>query len=412
MTYSTIQFKISNAVGILTLDRPDRLNSFTLQMHSEVRDALDLVNTNDGIRCLLLTGNGRGFCAGQDLADRTKHSDNQPADLSHSLNTQYNPLVRTLTELSKPVICAVNGVAAGAGANLALVCDIVFAARSASFIQSFCKLGLIPDSGGTWSLPNLVGRARAMGIAMLGDRISAEQAEHWGLIWKCVDDDQLMTTAIELAQHLATQPTQGLAAIKHGINMGMNSDLNSQLDYEASTQGILGQTNDYKEGVTAFIKSAKPIFPVTNMTNTEQKLSADELARACADEMLKNDPCSKALGMQLVNVGEGYASMSMTIREDMLNGHGITHGGLIFTLADSCFAFACNSRNQCTVAQNCMVDFIRPSSLGDRLTANAKEINLTGKNGIYDIVVSNQNDQVVAQFRGKSRAIRGTIINN
>ena len=260
MTYTTIQFEVENGVAILRLNRPERLNSFTLTMHAEVRDALEQVKADENMRCLLLTGNGRGFCAGQDLSDRKANTDNSPPDLSHSLDTQYNPLVRSLTELSKPVICAVNGVAAGAGANIALVCDIVFAARSANFIQSFCKLGLIPDSGGTWSLPRLVGRARAMGIAMLGDRITAEQAEHWGLIWKCIDDELLMTEAIKLAEHLANQPTQGLGAIKHAINTGMNSDLDTQLNYEAATQGELGKSQDYREGVAAFMEKRKPVF--------------------------------------------------------------------------------------------------------------------------------------------------------
>jgi len=260
MTFNAIQFETAEGVACIRLNRPDRLNSFNSEMHGEIAHAFDSVAMDDSIRCVLLTGNGRGFCAGQDLSDRAVNSDNAPPDLQASLTDRYNPLIRAITSLQKPVVCAVNGVAAGAGANIALACDIVIAARSAVFIQAFCKIGLVPDSGGTWSLPNLVGRARAMGLAMLGDKINAEQAERWGMIWQCVDDETLDETALNLARHLATQPTRGLAAIKQAINAGCASDLSSQLDLEGSLQGELGRSEDYREGVAAFMEKRPASF--------------------------------------------------------------------------------------------------------------------------------------------------------
>jgi 2-(1,2-epoxy-1,2-dihydrophenyl)acetyl-CoA isomerase len=198
MTYQNILFSIEGGIARITLNRPDRLNSFNGEMHLELRDAL--AQTRDKhARVLLLTGAGRGFCAGQDLADRNVSVGSDPVDLGYTIETFYKPLILSLRALEMPVICAVNGVAAGAGASIALACDIVLAARSASFIQAFCKLGLVPDAGGTWVLPRLVGTARAMGLAMLGDKLSAEQAESWGLIWKCLDDDKLMAEAEKIA---------------------------------------------------------------------------------------------------------------------------------------------------------------------------------------------------------------------
>jgi 2-(1,2-epoxy-1,2-dihydrophenyl)acetyl-CoA isomerase len=260
MAYNTIQFEIDQGVARLRLNRPDRLNSFNREMHVEVRDALTIARDNRDIRCVLLAANGRGFCAGQDLSDRAVSSDAAPPDLSASLTEWYNPLIRNLTSMQKPVVCAVNGVAAGAGASIALACDIVLAARSAVFIQAFCKIGLVPDSGGSWSLPHTVGKARAMGLAMLGDKINAEQAERWGMIWQCVDDDKLNAEALSLANHLATQPTRGLAAIKQAINSAIASDLDTQLDLEGRLQGELGRGDDYKEGVSAFMEKRPAKF--------------------------------------------------------------------------------------------------------------------------------------------------------
>ncbi|MGE0597350.1 MAG: 2-(1,2-epoxy-1,2-dihydrophenyl)acetyl-CoA isomerase PaaG [Hyphomonadaceae bacterium] len=255
--FETIVFDVSDGVARLTLNRPDRLNSFTVQMHDEVRRALSALGD---ARVLVLTGAGRGFCAGQDLSDRAVAPGGEGVDLGESLENRYNPLVRRLASLELPVICAVNGVAAGAGANIALACDVVIAGRSAKFIQSFANIGLIPDSGGTWMLPRLVGQARALGLALTGDALSAEQAEGWGLIWKCVDDDKLAAETEALAAKFAAAPTRGLAAIKKLMRESAARTLDAQLDVERDTQRTLGRTGDYKEGVAAFMEKRKPNF--------------------------------------------------------------------------------------------------------------------------------------------------------
>src|SRR3954449_11167981 len=213
MAYETIEFKLEGGIARLTLNRPDRLNSFTVKMHEEVADALSRL---DGARVLVLTGAGRGFCAGQDLGDRAV-APGEAVDLGQSVESWYNPLIRRITAFPFPVIARVNGVAAGAGANIALACDMVIAARSAKFIQSFASIGLIPDSGGTWVLPRLVGQARALGLALTGEPLPADKAEEWGLIWKAVDDDELDTEVDAVAQKLASLPPLGLAAIKEMI---------------------------------------------------------------------------------------------------------------------------------------------------------------------------------------------------
>ena len=258
--FNTLKLKIEDGLAILTLNRPDRLNSFNTEMFSDFKTALKLVTPENGIRCLLITGEGRGFCAGQDLGDRAVDPDADSPDLSLSLENNYNPLMRKLTQLEMPVICAVNGVAAGAGSSIALACDIVFAARSASFIQAFCKIGVIPDSGGSWLLPNKLGRARALGLALLGDKLPAEKAEEWGLIWKCVDDDKLMEEAIAVGKHLATQPTKGLSLIKRAVDASFTNSYDEQLDLERDLQGIAGRTDDYREGVSAFMDKRAAVF--------------------------------------------------------------------------------------------------------------------------------------------------------
>jgi 2-(1,2-epoxy-1,2-dihydrophenyl)acetyl-CoA isomerase len=260
MSYANILLESTNGVATLTLNRPDKLNSFNTEMHREVRDAVRAVAADPAVRCLLLTGAGRGFCAGQDLSDRAVAPGAEVPDLGESLERFYNPLIRTLRTLEKPVVCAVNGVAAGAGANIAFAADIVLAARSASFVQAFCRIGLVPDSGGTWILPRLVGTARATALAMLGDKVSAEQAEAWGMIWKCVDDDKLTETAEGLARHLATQPTRGLALIKRAMQASATNTLDQQLDLERDFQRLAGRTQDYREGVAAFIEKRAPRF--------------------------------------------------------------------------------------------------------------------------------------------------------
>ncbi len=259
MDFATIQLEIAEGAARLTLNRPDRLNSFTVEMHTEVSRALEAVSKSDA-RVLVLTGAGRGFCAGQDLSDRAVAPGGDGVDLGESLDKRYNPLVRRLATLEMPVICAVNGVAAGAGANIALACDIVIAARSAKFIQSFANIGLIPDSGGTWMLPRLAGQARAMGLALTGEPLSAERAEAWGLIWKCVDDDKLAEEVNVLAAKFATAPTKGLAATKKLIRAAWVSSFEDHLHIERATQSELGRTSDYKEGVAAFMEKRTPKF--------------------------------------------------------------------------------------------------------------------------------------------------------
>lgn len=257
---SDILCTVADGVATLTLNRPDKLNSFTSAMHAQLREALAGVAADRSVRCLLLTGAGRGFCAGQDLSDRAVAPGEAVPDLGHSIETNYNPLVRALRALEMPVVAAVNGVAAGAGANIALACDLVLAGRSASFVQAFCKLGLVPDSGGTWFLPRLVGTQRAMALAMLGEKVTAEEAERLGMIWKVVDDAELMPTARALARHLATQPTRGLALIKQAIHASATNGLDAQLDLERDLQRAAGRTADYREGVAAFLEKRAPRF--------------------------------------------------------------------------------------------------------------------------------------------------------
>ncbi|MFL5324013.1 MAG: 2-(1,2-epoxy-1,2-dihydrophenyl)acetyl-CoA isomerase PaaG [Microvirga sp.] len=244
---------------VLTLNRPDRLNSFNEAMHERLMAALLEAEADEGCRALLLTGAGRGFCAGQDLSNRVFEPGVTP-DLTRTIERWYNPLVRKLRSFRMPIVCAVNGVAAGAGANIALACDIVLAARSAKFIQAFAKIGLLPDSGGTWFLPRLVGSARARGLALLAEPLPAEKAEAWGLIWKAVDDESLMIEAEKLAAHLATQPTIGLGLTKQAVDASWGNTLDRQLDLERDLQGEAGRTPDYAEGVSAFFAKRAPSF--------------------------------------------------------------------------------------------------------------------------------------------------------
>jgi 2-(1,2-epoxy-1,2-dihydrophenyl)acetyl-CoA isomerase len=259
VSYECIVFDVKDGVARLTLNRPERLNSFNTRMHAEVRAALAAI-PGSGARVLVIGGAGRGFCAGQDLDDRAVAPGSTAPDLADSIEKYYKPLVLALRALPMPVIAAVNGVAAGAGANIALACDLVVAARSASFVQAFSKLGLVPDSGGTWFLPRLVGTARALGLTLLGDKLSAEQAASWGLIWRCVEDGELAGVVEGLAQQFAAAPTRGLARTKQAIYEGWGRSLAQQLDVERDYQGELGRTADYAEGVAAFGAKRVPNF--------------------------------------------------------------------------------------------------------------------------------------------------------
>jgi 2-(1,2-epoxy-1,2-dihydrophenyl)acetyl-CoA isomerase len=259
MPYETITFEVSNAIARLTLNRPDKLNSFNTHMHGEVKQALAALASSNA-RVLILTGAGRGFCAGQDLGDRAVSAGAEPVDLGESIEKRYNPLVMALHNLPMPVIAAVNGVAAGAGANIALACDIVIAARSASFVQSFAKLGLLPDAGGTWALPRLVGNARALGLALLGDKLKAELAAQWGLIWQCVEDSELSSVVDAMAQQFAAAPTRGLAATKAAIRASWQHTFAEQLGVERDAQRELGRSADFVEGVAAFSEKRAPRF--------------------------------------------------------------------------------------------------------------------------------------------------------
>ena len=258
-------FERADGVATLTLNRPDKLNAFTIGLHRALAAALDAVEGDAAVRAVLLTGAGRGFCAGQDLAERAATmslegaASGAPSGPS-ALEVWYNPLIRRLRRLEKPVVCAVNGVAAGAGANVALACDIVLASRSASFVQAFVRIGLVPDAGGSYALPRLVGMARARALAMLGDRLSAAQAAEWGLIWRVVEDDALMSEATALARHLATQPTRALALIKQALNASAGNTLDQQLDLERDLQKEAAATEDFREGIAAFLAKRPPRF--------------------------------------------------------------------------------------------------------------------------------------------------------
>jgi len=261
MDYTAIQFSNTGAVATITLNRPDKLNCFTQKMIGEIRHALDTVAAPaSGIRCLMITGAGRGFCSGQDLVEAMTHTNGAPPDLGEIVEKSYTPMIRAMRELEMPVLGAVNGIAAGAGAGFALACDIVLAAKSASFLLPFAKIGLAVDGGATWTLPRLVGHARALAMTMLAEPVSAEQAESWGMIWKAVDDIELMPTAQKMAAHLANQPTRALALSKKLLQASTANTLDVQLEMEGKLQTLAGRTEDFREGVAAFIEKRPARF--------------------------------------------------------------------------------------------------------------------------------------------------------
>ncbi len=256
MAYETILYEQDGPLATLTFNRPDKLNSMTASMHAEIRDAFAQIE-ECGTRALIVTGAGRGFCAGQDLADLDLSGE---IDLSYTLESDFNPLVRRIYNAEFPTVCAVNGVAAGAGANVALACDIVVAARSASFLQAFARIGLMPDAGGTWSMTRLAGPARAKGMSLLADPISAEQAESWGMIWKVVDDEALQAEALAIAAKLVAGPTMAYRLAREAVNDAGVNTLDQQLELETKGQGSLAKSDDFREGVNAFLEKRKPEF--------------------------------------------------------------------------------------------------------------------------------------------------------
>ena len=260
---SSVLVSVEAGVLRITLNRPEKLNALNPEMHGLLRAAFQRAADESSIRAVVLTGAGRGFCTGQDLAERDVSPGAPPIDLAVSLGSHYNPLVRRMRALPKPIVCAVNGVAAGAGANLALACDIVIAARSASFVQAFSRLGLVPDAGGSYFLPRLVGTARAMGLALLAEKLDAEQAAQWGLIWKVVDDAELIPTSRVLAEKLAKGATKGYGLLKKALYASPGNLLDAQLDLERDLQREAGLTEDYREGVTAFKEKREPRFKGT-----------------------------------------------------------------------------------------------------------------------------------------------------
>ncbi len=376
MGYQTILYDVAGRIARLTLNRPERLNSFNAAMHAEVRDALGRVSV-DGARVLVLTGAGRGFCAGQDLGERQPAPDGARPDLGESIERNYKPLVLALSALPVPTIAAVNGVAAGAGASIALACDLVVAAKSAAFIQAFSKLGLVPDAGATWQLPRLVGRARALGLAMLGERLPAETGRRLGADLAlrrgrgfsgacraacgragCGADPQPGAHArgdagVRLADARGAARSRARLPARARLHRGLRRGCRRvRREARAALHGA----------VTAPMDAKQP-----DRDEEQRQRTAERSAQA----LWSGDAASRHLGMAVDSCGPGRASVSMRIRPEMVNGHGICHGGLVFALADSAFAFACNSYGHNTVAAGASIEFLAPGREGDTLRANA-----------------------------------------
>jgi 2-(1,2-epoxy-1,2-dihydrophenyl)acetyl-CoA isomerase len=260
MSEHPVLVEVADGVMTLTLNRPDQLNAFNEPMHHGLRDAFDRAADDDAVRAVLLTGAGRAFCAGQDLSERVMGDDDEPPDLGDTLERLYEPLVRQVTGLHKPVVAAVNGVAAGAGCNLALICDLIVCGRSAQFIEAFCRIGLVPDAGGSWALPRIIGLQRALGMALTGEAIDAERALSWGLVWKIFSDEELASEARSLTLRLAAGPTRALGLTKRLLRASYANDLDAQLTLERAYQREAGRSADFREGVRAFVEKRPPRF--------------------------------------------------------------------------------------------------------------------------------------------------------
>jgi len=263
MSKPTILYEMNGGIAKITLSRPERLNSFNEDMHKALAAALDKVDADNSARVILLTGAGRGFCAGQDLGDRNVAPGAERPDLGQTIGTFYNPLIRRLAASDIPTVCAVNGVAAGAGANIALACDIVIAASTAKFVEVFANIGLLPDSGGTYHLPRHIGQARALGLSLLAEPILAKKAKKWGLIWDVCAPDDLSEKSMDIAKALAAKPKIGLALNRKAIRASFNNTLDEQLELERSSMRAAGRSDDYAEGVRAFMEKRKPKFTGT-----------------------------------------------------------------------------------------------------------------------------------------------------
>lgn len=262
-TYKTIEYAIDNKVGTLRLNRPHRYNSFTDEMHEDMRLVIKQIKKNvlkNELYCLVITGNGKGFCTGQDLTGRYESVKAGNINLGKSLNENYNPLIKSISTLSIPVVCAVNGVVAGAGIGLALACDIVVAVQSASFIFAFSRVGLVPDSGSSWSVVQSIGLPRAKALCLLGDTLTAKDAEKFGLIWQCVEDGELDLAVADIVQRLLINPSRGLALTKRALEHAVNHNLKEQLSHESQLQTIAGRSEDYAEAVCAFVEKRPAVF--------------------------------------------------------------------------------------------------------------------------------------------------------
>lgn len=396
------QLLVEREGGVLrvTLNRPEKLNALTGEMLDAARAAFEGAGNDERTRVVLLSGAGRAFCAGQDLGEKNVVPG---SDLGATIERHYAPLVRAIRTLEKPVVARVNGVAAGAGANLAFACDVVVAAASAQFVESFARIGLLPDSGGTWMLPRLIGHARAVGLAMLGTPLGARQAYEWGAIWKLSKTPNSMRSAtLSSALSPPVRPRGSVRSSRRWQPPG-STIWTSNSNSSATCSACWAQPRIFVRGSRRSHKNERP-------RSEESRLEEQALAERCVAAMFEKDRASRAAGMRIEAIAPGYARVSMRLDSEMINGHQTAHGGAIFTLADSAFAFACNSRNVRSVAQHCSITYVTSANEGELLIAEAREVDLTGRFGIYDVMVRAEDGHLVAAFRGHSTAVRGSVV--